>query len=147
MTRLLKCVCCGQAGEVGGLPPVHLQTVCSGTDAPAIALSIASKALAAEGVHLQVRHEMSCEKEPFKQAYIARNFPGVPVFSDVVELAERAAAGKGQAGAAMATIDNLREKPMNKSGLVDKLSERKLQLQNEFETLRTKIEEDTANWN
>lgn len=103
MTRLLKCVCCGQAGEAGGLPPVHLQTVCSGTDAPAIALSIASKALAAEGVHLQVRHEMSCEKEPFKQAYIARNFPGVPVFSDVVELAERAAAGKGQAGAAMAT--------------------------------------------
>jgi site-specific DNA-cytosine methylase len=29
---------------------------------------------------------MSCEIEPFKQAYIARNFPGVPLFPDITKL-------------------------------------------------------------
>ena len=67
--------------------PVHLQTVCSGTDAPALALQIVSKELQEQGLSLQVHHALSCEKEPFKQAYIARNFPGVALFNDVVELA------------------------------------------------------------
>jgi|LauGreDrversion2_5_1035112.scaffolds.fasta_scaffold04231_2 site-specific DNA-cytosine methylase len=69
------------------LLPVHLQTVCSGTDAPALALQIVSKELQEQGLSLQVHHALSCEKEPFKQAYIARNFPGVALFNDVVELA------------------------------------------------------------
>ena len=32
------------------------------------------------------KHEMSCEIEPFKQAYIGRNFPGVPLFPDITKL-------------------------------------------------------------
>jgi hypothetical protein len=31
-------------------------------------------------------HQMSCEIEPFKQAYIGRNFPGVPLFPDITKL-------------------------------------------------------------
>ena len=52
------------------LPPVAVQTVCSGTDAPAIALGLASKDLKPE-LAFKVDHMMSCENEPFKQAYIA----------------------------------------------------------------------------
>ena len=97
-----------EALQTKQLPPVQLQTLCSGTDAPAIALSLACKELAprlaaASGCGaLKVEHTMSCESEPFKQAYIARNFPHVVLFADVVELAEKAAAaaaavaGKGK---------------------------------------------------
>ena len=55
----------------GGLPPIHLQTVCSGTDAPALALRLVSDSLSDVGVKMKVRHALSCENEPFKQAYIA----------------------------------------------------------------------------
>ena len=79
----------------GELPPIALQTLCSGTDAPAIALSLISKefntpARAGQGLQLSVEHTASCENEPYKQAYISRNFPGVPIFNDVVDLADRA---------------------------------------------------------
>jgi hypothetical protein len=87
----------------GGLPPIHLQTVCSGTDAPALALRLVSDSLSDVGVKMKVRHALSCENEPFKQAYIARNFPGVALFNDVVELASsatEAVANKGASNAA-----------------------------------------------
>ena len=133
----------------GGLPPVHLQTVCSysltclltsagclpcvcttnllltylpcslltcslsylltnsqvcsGTDAPALALQIVSNELADKGVSLRVDHALSCENEPFKQAYIARNFPGVALFNDVVELASKATEAMGSKAPAKAS--------------------------------------------
>jgi C-5 cytosine-specific DNA methylase len=84
--------------------PIRLQTACSGTDAPSIALGLIKESLdklcaAQEGKgdstngsgggagHLfDYTHEMSCEIEPFKQAYIGRNFPGVPLFPDITKL-------------------------------------------------------------
>ena len=46
---------------------------------------------------------MSCENEPFKQAYIARNFPGVALFNDIVELASQATAAVGKKAPPTAT--------------------------------------------
>jgi len=79
--------------------PIRLQTACSGTDAPSIALGLIKESLdrmcaengSSNGVenpgHLfEYSHEMSCEIEPFKQAYIGRNFPGVPLFPDITKL-------------------------------------------------------------
>ena len=76
------------------LPELTLQTVCSGTDAPSLALSIVEQVLAAEcGFALNVNHQTSCENDAFKQAYLARNFPGVTLFRDVVELGSAATDG------------------------------------------------------
>jgi len=80
--------------EKGELPiPIRLQTACSGTDAPSIALSIIRESLdhlyrekAEESHGFSFSHVMSCEIEPFKQAYIGRNFPGVPLFPDITKL-------------------------------------------------------------
>lgn len=83
--------------------PIRLQTACSGTDAPSIALGLVQESLDkmfvkkddkknSEGRKLNschgftYSHEMSCEIEPFKQAYIGRNFPGVPLFPDITKL-------------------------------------------------------------
>jgi site-specific DNA-cytosine methylase len=73
--------------------PIKLQTACSGTDAPSIALSLIQESLdhlyreKSDQKHgFSFSHEMSCEIEPFKQAYIGRNFPGVPLFPDITKL-------------------------------------------------------------
>jgi hypothetical protein len=72
--------------------PIRLQTACSGTDAPSIALGLIKESLdklVPDGRSLfEYTHEMSCEIEPFKQAYIGRNFPGVPLFPDITKLTE-----------------------------------------------------------
>ena len=92
-----------EALRAGELPPIALQTLCSGTDAPAIALDLVCKELSERGLTMSVEHTMSCENEPFKQAYIARNFAGVTLFNDVVELAAAAEAAAGTAAAGRAT--------------------------------------------
>ena len=76
--------------------PIQLQTACSGTDAPSIALGLIKESLdkmcanedndSKKGHLFEYTHEMSCEIEPFKQAYIGRNFPGVPLFPDITKL-------------------------------------------------------------
>ena len=68
--------------------PLRLQTACSGTDAPAIALQMFSETFEEMNTKFDVDHVMSCEIEPFKQAYIARNFDGVKLFADVNDLAD-----------------------------------------------------------
>ena len=66
--------------------PLRLQTACSGTDAPAIALQMFSEMFEELGdIDLNVDHVMSCEIEPFKQAYLARNFEGVKLFAAVTQ--------------------------------------------------------------
>ena len=67
--------------------PLRLQTACSGTDAPAIALQMFSEMFEEMDTQFDVDHVMSCEIDPFKQAYIARNFDGVKLFADVNDLA------------------------------------------------------------
>jgi len=78
--------------------PIRLQTACSGTDAPSIALGLVKeslnkiKASSSEGKNdtshrdFNYIHEMSCEIESFKQAYIGRNFPGVTLFPNITKL-------------------------------------------------------------
>ena len=60
----------------------------AGTDAPAIALAITKELCEERGIGFAPTHVLSCEIEPFKQAYIARNFPQVVVSPDVSLLAK-----------------------------------------------------------
>ena len=105
--------------ELGELNfPIKLNTACSGTDAPSIALGLVKESLDRFVSHSQegtdgsdedgdekmkddgeknkkkehgfdYEHNMSCEIEPFKQAYIGRNFPGVLLFPDITKLTEK----------------------------------------------------------
>ena len=84
--------------------PIRLQTACSGTDAPSIALGLIKESLSklcskSDGNKkhkFDYEHMMSCEIEPFKQAYIARNFPGVPLFPDITKLSATNDEGEGE---------------------------------------------------
>eukprot|EP00584_Thalassiosira_punctigera_P025640 CAMPEP_0172555300 /NCGR_PEP_ID=MMETSP1067-20121228/58342_1 /TAXON_ID=265564 ORGANISM="Thalassiosira punctigera, Strain Tpunct2005C2" /NCGR_SAMPLE_ID=MMETSP1067 /ASSEMBLY_ACC=CAM_ASM_000444 /LENGTH=2498 /DNA_ID=CAMNT_0013343815 /DNA_START=188 /DNA_END=7684 /DNA_ORIENTATION=+ len=86
--------------ELGELNfPIKLNTACSGTDAPSIALGLVKESLdrflmQGSGAEekkphgFDYEHNMSCEIEPFKQAYIGRNFPGVLLFPDITKLTQ-----------------------------------------------------------
>jgi site-specific DNA-cytosine methylase len=67
--------------------PLKVATMCSGTEAPLLALDLVSRACEAQkGVPFLVSHVFSSEVEPFKQAYIERNFSPPLLFRDVREL-------------------------------------------------------------
>ncbi|KAJ3235803.1 hypothetical protein HDU81_000159 [Chytriomyces hyalinus] len=75
-------------------PPLRVATMCSGTESPLLAIKLISDALSAKlGVPdiLKVHHVFSCEIEPFKQAYIDRNFSPPILFRDVKELSNKVA--------------------------------------------------------
>lgn len=89
---------------VGNIPKIkgvaeHVQgrklrvaTMCSGTESPLLALELIRRSiLEHHGINLEVEHVFSCEIEPFKQAYIERNFQPPILFRDVCEL------GRGEA--------------------------------------------------
>lgn len=66
---------------------LRVATMCSGTESPLLALELIQKAILDQhGLDLQVEHVFSCEIEPFKQAYIERNFHPPILFRDVCEL-------------------------------------------------------------
>ena len=66
---------------------LRVATMCSGTESPLLALELIQKSMKDQyGVELQVEHVFSCEIEPFKQAYIERNFHPPILFRDVCEL-------------------------------------------------------------
>lgn len=61
--------------------------MCSGTESPLLALEETRRAIKSLWeLDLQVEHVFSCEIEPFKQAYIERNFSPPLLFRDVCEL-------------------------------------------------------------
>jgi hypothetical protein len=67
--------------------PLRVATMCSGTESPLLALRMITRSLAkVTGKKLGVEHIFSCEIEPFKQAYIERNFAPPILFRDVLEL-------------------------------------------------------------
>lgn len=76
---------------------VRVATMCSGTESPLLALKKMGDALRrSHDVVLEVDHVFSCEIEPFKQAYIERNFAPKLLFRDIRELGgERAATAYG----------------------------------------------------
>jgi hypothetical protein len=68
---------------------LRVATMCSGTESPLLALGLICEAINEQyGVPLDVEHVFSCEIEPFKQAYIERNFQPPLLFRDVCELGE-----------------------------------------------------------
>jgi hypothetical protein len=68
---------------------LRVATMCSGTESPLLALDLICGAISEQyGVPLHVEHVFSCEIEPFKQAYIERNFHPPILFRDVCELGE-----------------------------------------------------------
>ena len=70
----------------------RVATMCSGTESPLLALQLICEAMKdILGADLEVEHVFSCEIEPFKQAYIERNFHPPILFRDVTELGEKEA--------------------------------------------------------
>lgn len=68
---------------------LRVATMCSGTESPLLALDLICRAISEQyGVPFDVEHVFSCEIEPFKQAYIERNFHPPLLFRDVCELGE-----------------------------------------------------------
>ena len=68
---------------------LKLGTACSGTDAPALALTLVEEQLKLRGHHdlLHHKHLYSCEQEPFKQAYLKKNFDSI-LYPDICKLAD-----------------------------------------------------------
>ena len=72
--------------------PLRVATMCSGTESPLLALDkIADATEKLFGSRLNVEHVFSCEIEPFKQAYIERNFSPPILFRDIRELKDEQA--------------------------------------------------------
>jgi hypothetical protein len=66
---------------------LRIATMCSGTESPLLALDLINRSIQANfGISLPFEHVFSCEIEPFKQAYIERNFQPPILFRDVCEL-------------------------------------------------------------
>ncbi|KAI0999268.1 hypothetical protein K3495_g8928 [Podosphaera aphanis] len=74
--------------------PLRIATMCSGTECPIIAIDFIRDILAKSGHILNFDHVFSAEIEPFKQAYISRNYPDLLVFRDICELARSYTADK-----------------------------------------------------
>jgi hypothetical protein len=97
--------------------PLRVATMCSGTESPVLALDMLSNAIE-DFLHthandeefkgletMQIEHVFSCEIEPFKQAYIERNFQPPLLFRDIREL------GKTQAATAYGSLANVPNTP------------------------------------
>ena len=68
---------------------LRVATMCSGTESPLLALDLICRSIKDKyGLHLEIEHVFSCEIEPFKQAYIERNFRPPILFRDVCELGD-----------------------------------------------------------
>ncbi|KAF2455324.1 hypothetical protein BDY21DRAFT_380841 [Lineolata rhizophorae] len=75
--------------------PLRVATMCSGTESPLLAMEMVSDALEARGLGaLPFEHLFSAEIEPFKQAYIERNFSPPIIFRDVTEFFDHAKNGR-----------------------------------------------------
>lgn len=72
--------------HIGGRK-LRVATMCSGTESPLLALRMITHAMKERwGLDFEIDHIFSCEIEPFKQAYIERNFRPRLLFRDVCEL-------------------------------------------------------------
>jgi site-specific DNA-cytosine methylase/serine/threonine protein kinase len=90
------------------LPPFDLRiaTMCSGTEAPLLGMGLLKQALLRQDkTHLNIRHIFSAEKEPFKQAYIERNFSPPILFRDVEDFHSEADAQTAYGGTARQPSD------------------------------------------
>ena len=66
---------------------LRVATMCSGTESPLLALELIQESIEQLfKTKLEIDHVFSCEIEPFKQAYIERNFSPPILFRDICEL-------------------------------------------------------------
>ena len=66
---------------------LRVATMCSGTESPLLALEMIQESIQnLYSMKLDIEHVFSCEIEPFKQAYIERNFSPPILFRDICEL-------------------------------------------------------------
>lgn len=66
---------------------LRVATMCSGTESPLLALDLIQDSIQELlGKKIEIQHVFSCEIEPFKQAYIERNFSPPILFRDICEL-------------------------------------------------------------
>ncbi|KIP07147.1 hypothetical protein PHLGIDRAFT_431623 [Phlebiopsis gigantea 11061_1 CR5-6] len=66
---------------------MRVATMCSGTESPLLALDLIRRSIKDHfDLDFELEHVFSCEIEPFKQAYIERNFSPPLLFRDVCEL-------------------------------------------------------------
>ena len=71
---------------------LRVATMCSGTESPLLALDLIQDSIAEVfETRLEIEHVFSCEIEPFKQAYIERNFSPPILFRDICELGDNEA--------------------------------------------------------
>ncbi|RPA73956.1 hypothetical protein BJ508DRAFT_333534 [Ascobolus immersus RN42] len=78
-----------EVSEHLGSRKLRVGTMCSGTESPLLALGMITRSMKEQyGVTIEVEHLFSCEIEPFKQAYIERNFRPPILFRDITELGE-----------------------------------------------------------
>ena len=81
--------CARESGSMTAIPELM---GCRGTESPLLALNMIAKAIKVQhGLTLSFDHVFSCEIEPFKQAYIERNFSPPVLFRDVTELGKKKA--------------------------------------------------------
>ncbi|OCL14046.1 hypothetical protein AOQ84DRAFT_331743 [Glonium stellatum] len=70
--------------------PLNVATMCSGTESPLLALQLVARALQKLGKeNLLINHCFSAEIEPYKQAYIERNFHPNIIFRDIREFTNK----------------------------------------------------------
>ncbi len=68
---------------------LRVATMCSGTESPLLALELIQESIEEQfQTKLEIEHVFSCEIEPFKQAYIERNFSPPILFRDICELGD-----------------------------------------------------------
>ncbi|KAF1816302.1 hypothetical protein P152DRAFT_470338 [Eremomyces bilateralis CBS 781.70] len=73
-----------------GNKPLRVATMCSGTESPLLAWKMINTGLESNMKRrIEFSHEFSAEIEPFKQAYIERNFDVSLLFKDVVEMTRK----------------------------------------------------------
>ena len=77
----------GNAGSANR--PLRVATMCSGTECPLLAIGMVREALrTAKHSDIAFEHVFSAKIEPFKQAYIERNFMPSIIFRDITEITQ-----------------------------------------------------------
>jgi hypothetical protein len=90
--KLRVATMCSYVQPVLHSSPILIKFPCSGTESPLLALNMIAKAIKEQhDLTLSFDHVFSCEIEPFKQAYIERNFSPPILFRDVTELGRKKA--------------------------------------------------------
>lgn len=79
------------ACDLLGSSGVRIFTMCSGTEAPVLAMDLLKEAFGRKGLCFNYDHLASAEIEPFKQGYIELNFHPRNLFRDVTEFNRKTA--------------------------------------------------------